>query len=152
MTTTLTHAELFDSIGRDLGASDWIKVDQARIDGFAEYTEDRQWIHVDPVRAAEGPFKTTIAHGFLTLSLVPHLLGQILRITDETRGVNYGLDKVRFTSPVPVGSEIRLAVTMGDVKRRQDGGATCHLKISVEVLGADRPAVVGEFILLSYCD
>lgn len=152
MTTTLTHAELMDAAGQDLGTSEWIRVDQPRINGFAEYTEDRQWIHLDPARAADGPFGTTIAHGFLTLSLVPHLLSQVLTISDETRGVNYGLDRIRFTNPVPAGAEIRLNAAMGEVDARKDGGFTCHVKISVEVRGVERPAVVGEFLLLSYRD
>ncbi|MGA9870649.1 MAG: MaoC family dehydratase [Rhodococcus sp. (in: high G+C Gram-positive bacteria)] len=152
MTTTLTHAQLIDSVGSDLGTSEWIEINQVRIDGFAEYTEDRQWIHTDRHRAAEGPFGTTIAHGFLTLALVPHLLGKIFHVSDETRGVNYGLDKVRFTNPVPVDSHIRLKASMGNVSQRQDGGVTCHVKIEIEIKDVERPAMVGEFLLLSYCD
>ncbi|MFJ9565251.1 MaoC family dehydratase [Streptomyces fuscichromogenes] len=149
-TTTLTNAELLSASGRDLGKSEWIRVEQPRIDGFAEHTEDRQWIHVDPARAAEGPFGTTIAHGFLTLSLVPHLLAQVLHVSDETRGVNYGLDKVRFTNPVPVGAEIRLAAAVRDSVQRKDGGVMCRVEISVEIRGVERPALVGELVLLSY--
>ncbi len=152
MTTTLTHKDLVAAAGRDLGTSDWIRIDQSRIDGFADYTEDRQWIHVDPVRAAQGPFGSTIAHGFLTLSLVPHMLAQVLKISDETRGVNYGLDKVRFTSPVPAGAEIRLAASFGAIDRREDGGVVCRLKVSVEIRGSARPALFAEFLLLSYRD
>lgn len=148
--TTLTNTELLSAEGRDLGISDWIRVEQPRIDGFAEYTEDRQWIHVDPDRAADGPFGTTIAHGFLTLSLVPHLLTQVLHISDEARGVNYGLDKVRFTNPVPAGAEIRLAATIRGSELRKDGGVMCRVEITVEIRDFERPALVGELVLLSY--
>jgi acyl dehydratase len=149
-TTTLTNAELLAAAERDLGTSEWVRIEQPRIDGFAEHTDDHQWIHVDPERAAQGPFGTTIAHGFLTLSLVPHLLAQIFRVSDEARGVNYGLDTVRFTSPVPVGAEVRLAATIRESEKRKDGGVMCRVAISVEIRGSQRPALVGELLLLSY--
>ena len=87
-----------------LGQSDWLPIDQERVNGFADVTEDHQWIHVDQERAAQGPFGTTIAHGYLTLSLVPRLLEEVFVVTDQVRGTNYGIDRARFTSPVPVGS------------------------------------------------
>src|SRR3954467_1617102 len=98
MTTTMTLAELEGAVDRDLGAGSWFEITQERIDAFAEATDDRQWIHVDPDRAAEGPFGTTIAHGYLMLSLMPVLMGEIVNIGDAVMGVNYGTDKIRFTS------------------------------------------------------
>ncbi len=99
--------ELRAAVGQELGVSDWLEVDQKRIDLFADATGDHQWIHVDPERAAEGPFGSTIAHGYLTLSLLPALVPQILRVEGVRMGVNYGTDKVRFPAPVPVGSRLR---------------------------------------------
>src|SRR6478752_384434 len=109
MSITVTGIdELKKLAGSDLGTSEWIEVTQERIDTFAEATGDHQWIHVDPERAKQGPFGRTIAHGYLTLSLLPQLMPQVLTIEDSVMGVNYGVEKVRFTSPVPVGSRVRL--------------------------------------------
>jgi acyl dehydratase len=148
--TTLTTADLLSANGRNLGTSAWIRIEQPRINGFAECTEDRQWIHLDQARAAEGPFGTTIAHGFLTLSLVPHLLAEVLHISDEARGINYGLDKIRFTNPVLAGAEIRLAATIQSSELRKDGGVRCRVEITVEIRDVERPALVGELMFLSY--
>src|ERR671926_318724 len=103
MTTTLTLAELEQSVDRDLGASEWHEITQEQIDLFAQATGDHQWIHVDPERAADGPFGTTVAHGYLTLSMLPMMLGEIVSVSDAVMGLNYGTEKVRFTSPVAVG-------------------------------------------------
>lgn len=146
----LTVAELAEVRDLDLGASAWRTVEQERVDTFADATDDHQWIHVDPERAADGPFAGTIAHGYLTLSLVPAMLKEILSIKDHARGTNYGLDKVRFTSPVPVGREIRLAGAIQAATRRDDGGVQYQVALRVEIKGQDRPAMVGESIYLSY--
>lgn len=134
----------------ELGTSDWLLVDQARINGFADATEDHQWIHIDAVRAAAGPFGTTIAHGYLTLSLVPRLLDELLIVTDQVRGTNYGIDRARFTSPVPVGSHVRLAGRLLEVRSRADGGLQYKVAVQMDVRDQDRPALVAEAIYLTY--
>lgn len=146
----LTIAELAASENRNLGTSDWLVVDQPRVDTFADATDDHQWIHVDPDRAAAGPFGTTIAHGYLTLALVPRLLEQLLVVSDQARGTNYGLERVRFTCPVPVGSAIRLAAELAEARLRDDGGVQYKVAVRVEVRGQERPAMVGESIYLAY--
>ncbi len=150
MTIELTVAELTDVIKLDLGASPWRRVEQHRVDTFADATDDHQWIHVDPERAARGPFGGTIAHGYLTLSLVPTMLKTLLRIKDHARGTNYGVEKVRFTAPVPVGSEIRLAARVLDPARRDDGSVQYRVALRIEIRGQERPAMVGESIYLTY--
>jgi acyl dehydratase len=135
---------------RDLGASHWRPIEQPRIDQFADATDDHQWIHVDPTRAADGPFGRTIAHGYLTLSLVPAMLDELLEVTDQVRGTNYGLERVRFTNPVPEGARIRLAATLSQAQRRDDGGVRYGVELAVEIEGEDRPALVGEGIYLTY--
>jgi acyl dehydratase len=150
MTIELTVAELADVTDLDLGTSPWRRVEQRMVDTFADATDDHQWIHVDPERAARGPFGGTIAHGYLTLSLVPAMLKTLLRIRDHVRGTNYGIEKVRFTAPVLVGSEIRLAATVLDPTRRDDGGVQYRVALRVEIRGQDRPAMVGESIYLTY--
>jgi acyl dehydratase len=127
--------------GDVLGTSDWLEVDQARIDLFADATGDRQWIHVDPERAAEGPFGATIAHGFLTLSLLPPLLNQLYRVDNVRMAVNYGLDKVRFMAPVRVGSKIRLSAKVLTVSPL-DGAVQATFESTFEIDGSDKPAAV----------
>lgn len=131
-------------VGSEVGVSDWFVVDQDRIDAFADATEDHQWIHVDPRRAAEGPFGTTIAHGFLTLSLLVALTGDVeIDVGEPKMAINYGLDRVRFTSPVPSGSRIRARVelsTVGEVK----GGLQVKRTVTVEREGEERPVLVAE--------
>ena len=134
----------------DLGTSGWLLMDQQRINGFADATEDQQWIHVDPARAADGPFGTTIAHGYLTLSLVPRLLDELLIVTDQVRGTNYGIDRARFTSPVPVGSEVRLSGRLLEVSSRADGGLQYKVAVQMHVRDQERPALVAEAIYLTY--
>lgn len=146
----ITALELEGMVGLELGTSEWLVVEQPRIDTFAMATEDHQWVHVNPGRAAAGPFRSTIAHGYLTLSLVPRLLTSILVISDEAQNVNYGLDHVRFTSPVVVGSHIRLATSCVDVQRRPDAAVMYRLKHRIDIKNHDRPAMVGESIYLSY--
>lgn len=140
---------LGDLIGRELGPTEWLEVDQARIDSFAETTGDHQWIHVDPVRAAEGPFGTTIAHGYLTLSLCAPLAGEALGLTGYRMGVNYGLNRVRFPAPVPSGSRVRarcVVTSVDDVP----GGEQGVVELTVEREGGDKPVCVAELVLRMY--
>jgi acyl dehydratase len=133
------------AVGTHLGFSEWVEVTQERIDRFADATGDRQWIHVDPERAKHGPFGTTIAHGYLTLSITNLFLGRLLRVPAATLGVNYGANKVRFPAPVPVGSRIRMGAEIIDV---QDvpGGVQVTTRNTVEIDGSDKPACVVEAI------
>jgi acyl dehydratase len=146
----LTVAELAEAEGRDLGTSPWRTIDQGRVDTFADATDDHQWIHVDPERAADGPFGGTIAHGYLSLSLVPTMLKTMLTVTDFARGTNYGIERVRFTSPIGVGARIRLAASLASTRRREDGGVQWAVAFRVEVEGQTRPAVIGETIYVYY--
>ncbi len=150
MTLQITVAELAEATDLDLGSSPWQPIEQGRIDTFADATDDHQWIHVDPDRDADGPFGRTIAHGYLTLSLVPSMLKKLMVITDHGRGTNYGLEKVRFTSPVPVDAEIRLCASIPEGVRREDGGVQYRVALRIEVRGQERPAMVGESIYLTY--
>jgi acyl dehydratase len=146
MTTTVRlPRELLDLVGTELGTSDWVDIDQARIDRFADATGDHQWIHVDPERAATGPFGTTIAHGYLTLSLVVPMIEAILQVTDKTSSINYGLDKVRFPAAVPVDSKIRMRATLAEATEIP-GGVQVVLDCVIEIDGADRPACVARAI------
>lgn len=132
--------------GDVLGTSDWLVVEQSRIDQFADATGDHQWIHVDPERAAEGPFVSTIAHGFLTLSLLPSLLNQLYRVDNVRMAVNYGLDKVRFMAPVRVGSSIRLTAKVLAVSK-MEGAAQATFESTFEVEGSEKPAAVVQSIV-----
>ncbi|OWQ91341.1 dehydratase [Roseateles aquatilis] len=135
--------ELSALVGREIGVSDWIEVDQSRIQAFADATEDQQWIHTDPARAAAGPFGTPIAHGFLTLSLLPRFYETGFRVAEVRMGLNYGLDRVRFPAPVPVGSRLRGRFTL---KRFEaiEGGAQMTVEVSVEREGSTKPVCVAE--------
>jgi acyl dehydratase len=145
----LTLAELEQARDRDLGTSEWVKIEQRAIDLFAEATGDHQWIHVDPEKAAQGPFGQTVAHGYLSLSLIPALLEQVLRVSDARMGVNYGIEKVRFTAPVPSGSEVRLRATLNSAERRGEG-VLFRLGVTVEIRDEEKPAVVGEVVYLTF--
>ena len=135
--------ELLGAVGKHLGHSDWLEITQDRIDQFAEATGDHQWIHVDPERAAqESPWKGTIAHGYLTLSLVPHLLDQILRVESCSRAVNTGLDKLRLATPVPAGGRLRLRAEIRDARRLPGEGVRLALALRMELEGAARPALL----------
>jgi acyl dehydratase len=149
MTTKLTLAELEASTDRDLGTSEWETIDQRQIDLFAEATHDHQWIHVDPEAAAQGPFGTTVAHGYLTLSMLPYFVSQVLNVTDVRMGINYGTEKIRFTAPVPVGSQVRLKATLRDSERRGEG-VLYRLGIEVEIKESEKPALVGEVLYLVF--
>ena len=135
--------------GRDLGTSRWLTVTQDQISTFATLTGDEQWIHVDSERAKAGPFGSTIAHGFLSLSLLPMLLAQVYRIEGTRMGVNYGLNRVRFTAPVPVGSQVRGNVELADVAD-VTGGVQLTTKVTVEIAGSERPALVAEWVTRQY--
>ncbi len=121
MTTKLTLAELESAEDLDLGTSNWETIEQSQIDQFAEATHDHQWIHVDPDMAAQGPFGTTVAHGYLSLSMLPYFVSQVLNVSDVRMGINYGTEKIRFTAPVPVGSQVRLKATLRSSERRGEG-------------------------------
>jgi acyl dehydratase len=131
--------------GEHLGHSEWVEIDQRRVDTFADATDDHQWIHVDPQRAAAGPFGGTVAHGYLTLSLVPRFVADVLRIDGLTMRLNYGLNKVRFPSPVRVGSRVRGGVEVVSVTR-EESTAQLVLRTTVEIEGGDKPACVAETV------
>jgi acyl dehydratase len=145
MTLALTIGELDGRVGQEVAVSPWVEIRQDRIDEFARATGDFQWIHVDPDRARQSPFGTTIAHGFLTLSLLPMLTESAFTLTDRSMGINYGLNKVRFTSPVPVGSKIRGRFTLARVDPL-DGGVQTTWTVVVEREGGDKPVMVAETI------
>jgi len=142
-------ADLAPLVGQEIAVSDWITVDQHRIDLFADATGDHQWIHLDAERAAKGPFGTTIAHGFLTLSLLPEMAAAAMEIRDTRMGVNYGLNKVRFPAPVPSGSRLR-----GHFKllafEPLDGGAQLTMEVTMEREGSDKPVCVAESLARRY--
>ncbi|MGY1833308.1 MaoC family dehydratase [Geodermatophilus sp. SYSU D01180] len=150
MATTTTMAEVSGLIGQELGTSDWFEVTQDRVDTFADATGDHQWIHVDVERAkAESPFGGPIAHGYLTLSLLVPLFAQVFVVTDTAMGVNYGLNKVRFPSPVPVGSRVRLTATLTDVTPFT-GGLQLTFAAVVEREGSEKPACIAEPVYRYY--
>jgi acyl dehydratase len=142
--------ELRAAAGTHIGTSDWVTIDQSRVNLFADATDDHQWIHVDEEKAKAGPFGGTIAHGFLTLSLLPELLSQVYRIDGTKMGVNYGLNKVRFTAPVPVGSKIRGVVDLAEVADVKGGAVQVTSRVTVEIEGSERPALVAEWITRQY--
>jgi len=141
--------ELRSAVGTDVGSSDWIDIDQQRIDLFADATGDHQWIHVDPERAAAGPFGTTVAHGFLTLSLLPRLGEGLVDVEGMTMGVNYGLNKVRFPAPVPVGSRVRAHVRLLSVDD-VPGGVQVVTQVTIEREGGDKPVCVADSVSRLY--
>jgi acyl dehydratase len=145
----LTLRELEEASEQELGASEWVTIEQRAIEQFADATGDHQWIHVDPEKAAQGPFGTTVAHGYLSLSLIPALLEQVLRVSDARMGVNYGIEKIRFTAPVPSGSEVRLVATLRSTERRGEG-ILFRLGVTIEIRGQEKPALVGEVLYLTF--
>ncbi|WP_329284975.1 MaoC family dehydratase [Streptomyces sp. NBC_00691] len=136
--------------GADLGRTEWLEITQDRVNTFADATDDHQWIHTDPERAGDGPFGGTIAHGYLTLSLIIPLFGELLGITGTRMSVNYGLDKVRFPSPVRVGAKIRLHGVVGTVEEVKGNGVQMPVTFTVEVEGGDKPACVAEAVYRHY--
>ena len=150
MTTTTTLAELPGLVGQELGTSDWYEVTQEAVNQFADATGDHQWIHVDVERAkAESPYGGPIAHGFMTLSLLVPLLAQVLTVSDAVMGVNYGLNKVRFPSPVPVGSKVRATASLKEVTEFA-GGLQYSLTVTVEREDGDKPVCVAEPVYRVY--
>jgi acyl dehydratase len=150
MLVVQTPADLDAWVGRELGVSDWIAVTQETIDRFAEATGDHQWIHVDQERArAEMPGGKTIAHGYLTLSLLPALIATIYRVERRSRALNYGANRVRFTAPVPSGARVRARLTLNSSEPAQDGRRLTSEAV-VEIEGAQRPALVAEILTLIF--
>jgi acyl dehydratase len=146
MTTTVHGIEEFHKlVGTEIGTSDWLEIDQERVNLFADATGDHQWIHVDPERAKSGPFGGAIAHGYLTLSLAPVLLQQVLKVEGMKFGVNYGCNKVRFPSPVMVGSKLRQVVKVLNVED-VTGGVQVTYEMTLEVEGAAKPSCVAEVV------
>ena len=139
--------EAIDAVGEEFGVSDWITVDQDRIDGFAGVTGDHQWIHVDAERArTESPYGSTIAHGFLTLSLIPALSKASYRVENAKMGINYGLNRVRFLAPVPVGSRVRVRSELADARKVDDTTVDLIVRHTVELDSSEKPAAVAELI------
>ena len=136
--------------GTHLGYSEWLEIDQDRINTFADATGDHQWIHVDPERAKDGPFGAPIAHGYLTASLANLFLPQLMEVQGTSMGVNYGCDKIRFPSPVPVGSKIRGTGAVTSVEETKDGGFQAKVTITIQIEGNDRPACIIETISRFY--
>jgi len=144
-------AELSQYVGKELGRSEWLKIEQERINLFAEATGDFQFIHVDPAKAAKTPFGSTIAHGFLTLSLIPKLMEDILVLPEGLKMVvNYGLDSVRFIQPVKVDSRVRLAVSLSEVTEKKPGQWLLKATATLEIEGEDKPAYIAEPLSLAF--
>ncbi len=143
-------AEILALAGEELGPSSWWEVTQDRVDTFADATDDHQWIHTDPQRAADGPFGRTIAHGYLTLSLLIPLWSEILRIEGMAMAVNYGLNRVRFPAPVPVGAQIRLAATVGEAEEVRGGGVEAIVDCVVSVRDEPKPALIAQTVFRYY--
>lgn len=147
MRTFESIEELAACCGEFIGSSEWVSITQEAVDLFAEATGDRQWIHVDPQRAATGPFGTTIAHGYLTLAMLPRLSQQVYRLEGAALAINYGLNKVRFPAPVPVGSQIRAEISVVDVADVGNGAVQVTFSTTVAVDGSPKPACVAENIV-----
>lgn len=148
---TIPVGRIKEMLGKEIGVSKWFDITQERIDAFADLTEDWQYIHVDPERAAETPFGTTIAHGFLTLSMLSAMgMDAVPRLENAVMGVNYGFDKIRFLSPVPSGSRIRARFTLMSVDELKPGEMTMTYKVEVEIEGQDRPGLAAEWISRQY--
>lgn len=145
-----SYDELAARLGQELGTSDWLEVPQERINLFADATLDHQWIHVDVERAAaESPYKGTIAHGYLTLSLLPHMWGQIIEVRNTSMMVNYGMDKMRFRQPVPVGSRVRMVASLDAIENLR-GTCKAVVKFRIEIEGQRKPALEGLATFLYY--
>lgn len=156
MRTFQSVAELESVVGQEVAVSDWVPIEQSRVNQFAEATDDHQWIHTDPERAKQGPFGAPVAHGFLTLSLLPHLMSNAVRIENTVLGVNYGLNKVRFPAPVPIGSRVRARFTLQSLEHlpSQMGhrGVQAVWGVTMEREGSDKPVCVAETVSRRYGD
>ena len=150
MAKTIEVKDLKAHEGEHLGSSDWHQVTQDQVNMFADATGDHQWIHVDAERAKSGPFGGTIAHGYLTMSLVPMLLQEIWQVSGMRMGLNYGINKLRFPAPVPVGSKVRADATLASVEEVGGGGLQTTLAVTIEVEGQDKPACVAEIVFRYY--
>lgn len=145
--TFSTVEDLEACVGEEIGVSDWIEMSQSRILRFADATDDRQWIHLDQARAeAESPYGTTVAHGYLTLSMLPRITSEVFTLKPRVAGINYGLDKVRFIAPVPAESRIRGRVVLDQVARVKPDTIRVHMTVTVEIEGGDKPACVAAAI------
>jgi acyl dehydratase len=143
--------ELQAAVGTELGVSGWVEVTQERIDRFAEATGDRQWIHIDPERARrESPYRATVAHGYLTLSMLPVFIYDVIRLEGVRRSVNYGSNRVRFPAPVPAGSRLRGRIRLAAAEAMDGGGVRATLQTTVEIDGAERPGCVAETMAIHY--
>jgi acyl dehydratase len=145
-----TLQEVADKVGQELAISDWITITQERINQFADATGDHQWIHVDPQRASQGPFGSTIAHGFLTLSLMPAFFDSAMKISQTRMAINYGVNKVRFTAPVPVGSKLRARISLKSAEPIEPNGFQMTYSVLVEREGSDKPVCVAETMARRY--
>jgi acyl dehydratase len=150
MTAALSVRELESRIGQEVGVSPWVEVTQERIDLFAKAIDDPQWIHVDPERAKQSPFGTTIAHGFLTLSLLTKFIESTFSFADRKMGVNYGLNRVRFTAPLPSGSRVRARFKLLKYEKIDGNGVQVTWDVSVEREGSDKPVLIAEWVGRSY--
>ena len=146
----LAVGDLSKRVGEEIGVSPWLEVTQERIDLFAQAIDDPQWIHIDPERAKKGPFGTTIAHGFLTLSLLSHLIESTFSFEERRLGINYGLNKVRFTAPLPSGSRIRARFVLAKYEPIEGNGVQNTWNVSIEREGGDKPVVIAEWLTRSY--
>ncbi len=149
MRTFNTVADYIAEKGNEIGVSEWVQIDQDRINKFAEATGDHQWIHVDPERAKKELGMPTIAHGYLTLSLLPYLMGMVSTVKSATRGINYGSNSVRFTQMVPVGSKVRARVKLKDAQPKAGGWQVTN-EVTMEIEGQERPAMVAETLSLIF--
>jgi acyl dehydratase len=147
MRTFTTLDEVADAVGQELGASEWLTIDQERVDRFADATDDHQWIHVDAERAAEGPFGATIVHGYMTLALIPHFSNEVFALETPGAKLNYGVNKVRFPTPVPVGARLRDTVMVQEITDLPTGKQLV-LGHVIEIEGHDKPACVAETVVL----
>lgn len=150
MKTFQTLAELAACVGQEVAVSDWITITQQQVNTFADATGDHQWIHVDAEKAKAGPFGGTIAHGFLTLSLLPRFLESTVVINDVRMGINYGLNKVRFVNPVLVGSRLRARMSLAASENIENNGKQMVWDITIEIEGKDKPACVAQAVIRSY--
>ena len=150
MKTFQTLSDLAACVGQEVAVSDWITFTQQQVNLFADATGDHQWIHVDPAKAAAGPFGATIAHGFLTLSLLPRFFESSFKIVASSMGVNYGLNKVRFMAPVPVGSRLRARMRLLSAQPIEDSGMQMAWEVTVEREGATKPVCVAESLIRRY--
>lgn len=152
MTTVIPNPEaLLDMVGSDLGTSDWVEIPQSDVDAFAKATKDEQWIHVDRERAAAGPFGGTIVHGYMTLAMLVPLLRDTCQVDGVSMGINYGLNRVRFPAPTPVGSRVRVRATLVAAER-VTGGVQAVVDVTVEAQGIDKPVCVAQSIVRYYPD